>query len=51
MASRRNKNKESPYTSFMREEVLNVKGKYPNLEHKDAFAIAYSNWKDSLGET
>ncbi|KAL1921764.1 uncharacterized protein VTP21DRAFT_10406 [Calcarisporiella thermophila] len=37
----------SPYNKFMKTELAKVKSEKPDLNHKEAFKIAASRWKDS----
>ena len=37
----------SAYNLFMKTELAKVKRADPKLDHKEAFKVAASNWKDS----
>ncbi|TPX33672.1 hypothetical protein SeMB42_g07439 [Synchytrium endobioticum] len=37
----------SPYNNFMKTELSKVKTSHPNLNHREAFKMAASNWKSS----
>ncbi|KAL1919371.1 uncharacterized protein VTP21DRAFT_2064 [Calcarisporiella thermophila] len=37
----------TPYNKFMKEELAKIKKDKPDLNHKEAFKMAASRWKDS----
>ncbi|KAG9304256.1 hypothetical protein G9A89_019818 [Geosiphon pyriformis] len=39
--------KPSSYNLFMKSELPKVKAENPNLDHKEAFKLVASRWKDS----